>query len=107
PHGAGVIRADGCGFAHGNPPRCNLLPEWYFAGMTTTAKTRFAFGENWASFAETITEQRIQAAIAGLRRLFPNGELAGKAFLDIGCGSGLSMLAALRLGASRVTGIDI
>jgi 2-polyprenyl-6-hydroxyphenyl methylase/3-demethylubiquinone-9 3-methyltransferase len=73
----------------------------------TAAETRFAFGENWAAFAEKVTDQRIDAAIEGLRKLFPNGELNGKPFFDIGCGSGLSMLAALRLGASSVKGIDL
>jgi SAM-dependent methyltransferase len=37
---------------------------------------------------------------------FPNG-LAGKTFLDIGCGSGLHSLAALSLGAASVTAVDI
>jgi SAM-dependent methyltransferase len=39
--------------------------------------------------------------------LFPGGEFKGARFLDIGCGSGLSMVAALRLGAALVAGIDI
>jgi SAM-dependent methyltransferase len=67
----------------------------------------FAFGKNWDSFSDLIGEERISLAEAGLRRLFPNGELVGKPFLDIGCGSGLSMLAALRLGASEARGVDI
>jgi predicted RNA methylase len=33
--------------------------------------------------------------------------LIGKPFLDIGCGSGLSMVAALRLGASEARGVDV
>ena len=32
--------------------------------------------------------------------------LAGKVFLDIGCGSGIHSLAALRLGAERVISFD-
>jgi predicted RNA methylase len=67
----------------------------------------FEFGKNWNSFSTLISEERILLAQAGLRRLFPNDEIAGKLFFDIGCGSGLSMLAALRLGASEVRGIDI
>jgi hypothetical protein len=40
----------------------------------TIKETRFAFGENWATFSEKVTEERIDAAIEGLRRLFANGE---------------------------------
>jgi hypothetical protein len=46
----------------------------------TIKETRFAFGENWATFSEKVTEERIDAAIEGLRRLFPNGELEGQAY---------------------------
>lgn len=75
-------------------------------GMTEQS-AHFAFGENWQSFAQIVTEQSIEKAQADLLRLFPNGELVGKPFFDIGCGSGLSMLAALRLGASEAIGIDV
>ncbi|MGH7073375.1 MAG: class I SAM-dependent methyltransferase, partial [Stellaceae bacterium] len=47
----------------------------------------------------------IAMAIEGLRRLCP--DISGRTFLDIGCGSGLSSLAALRLGATRVLATDI
>lgn len=42
-----------------------------------------------------------------MRRLFPENELRGSTFLDIGCGSGLSALAACRLGAASVDAIDL
>lgn len=64
----------------------------------TEADQHFAFGENWKSFTHIIDEGCIAEAENGMRRLFPNGELAGARFLDIGCGSGLSSLAAARLG---------
>ncbi len=67
---------------------------------------RFGFGRNWKSFVATVGEESIAEAENGLKRLFPDGALAGKRFLDIGCGSGLSMLAALHLGAASVQGID-
>jgi SAM-dependent methyltransferase len=66
----------------------------------------FAFGKNWASYANLVTEAQIQDAVAGLQRL-AGGDLAGKRFLDIGSGSGLHTLAALILGASEVVSIDI
>ena len=67
----------------------------------------FAFGENWQSFVRMLDEERIADAEAGMKRLFPDGELQGARFLDIGCGSGLSSLVALRLGASEVRAVDV
>ncbi|HEY0687128.1 MAG TPA: class I SAM-dependent methyltransferase [Steroidobacter sp.] len=69
-------------------------------------ESHFAFGKNWASYATLVTETQIDEAVAGLRRLV-GGDLTGKRFLDIGCGSGLHSLAALRLGASEVLSLDI
>jgi 2-polyprenyl-6-hydroxyphenyl methylase/3-demethylubiquinone-9 3-methyltransferase len=69
--------------------------------------SHFAFGENWQSFVATVTEESLAEARRGLARLFSPREIAGKSFLDIGCGSGLSMLAAVQLGAGRVEGVDI
>jgi 2-polyprenyl-6-hydroxyphenyl methylase/3-demethylubiquinone-9 3-methyltransferase len=71
----------------------------------TRRETHFEFGANWAEFAESIDERGIQNAIAGLAKLIP--DISGKTFLDIGSGSGLSALAAIRLGASKVLAIDI
>ena len=72
----------------------------------TERETHFAFGENWKDYSKTIDRNRIDAAVAGVTKLFPEG-LAGRTFLDIGCGSGLHSLAALLLGAASVTAIDI
>lgn len=70
-------------------------------------KTHFAFGKNWLDYAEKIDEEKISHAMDDLRRLSGRPRLDGKRFLDIGCGSGLHSLAALRLGASSVQGVDI
>jgi 2-polyprenyl-6-hydroxyphenyl methylase/3-demethylubiquinone-9 3-methyltransferase len=60
---------------------------------------RFEFGRNWASFLSTLDEQRITAATDALARMLGTTSLAGRRFLDAGSGSGLSSLAAYRLGA--------
>ena len=70
-------------------------------------ETHFAFGKNWLDYADKIDEARIDQAVADLRRLSGLESLAGKSFLDIGCGSGLHSLAAVRMGATRVRGVDI
>lgn len=70
-------------------------------------ESHFAFGENWQSFVKTVDLNSISEARRGLSRLFPDNEIRGRRFLDIGCGSGLSMLAALELGAGSVRGMDI
>lgn len=72
-----------------------------------SAETHFAFGRNWASYAEGVGEAQIAEAMKAMQRLLGRESLAGKSFLDIGCGSGLHCLAAIRLGATRVVAIDI
>lgn len=71
------------------------------------ADSHFAFGENWASYAKHIGPEQIAEAERSLRRLLADESLTGKRLLDIGCGSGLHSLAALRLGAREVLAVDI
>ncbi len=73
----------------------------------TQVETHFAFGKNWASYAESIDEAEIAEAVAGLRRLLGGADLNGLRMLDIGAGSGIHSLAALRLGAAEVVSVDI
>lgn len=66
----------------------------------------FKFGENWASFSLQLQEEQIEIAMSSLESLFGKGTLIGKSFLDIGCGSGIFAIAAARLGAATVLGLD-
>ena len=58
-------------------------------------ESHFAFGENWARYATSVGHAQIQEAVVALRRLVGDS-LIGKTFLDIGCGSGIHALAAVR-----------
>jgi 2-polyprenyl-6-hydroxyphenyl methylase/3-demethylubiquinone-9 3-methyltransferase len=66
---------------------------------------RFEFGSNWAAFLSVLDEERIQASERALQNMLQTSRLDGVRFLDIGSGSGLSSLAARRLGA-RVHSFD-
>lgn len=67
--------------------------------------SHFRFGENWADYSQLVDDRRIASARASVEALV--GDLRGKSFLDIGSGSGLFSIAALRLGASQVVAVDI
>ena len=67
----------------------------------------FTFGVNWEDFSKKINESSIELAIASLENYFKPQEIKNKTFLDIGCGSGLLSIAALRLGFNKVVSVDI
>jgi SAM-dependent methyltransferase len=75
--------------------------------MLPEDENHFEFGENWKSFSENLTEDRIQDAELSITGLIEADRMRGKSFLDIGCGSGLFAIAAARLGASTVIGLDV
>lgn len=69
--------------------------------------SHFSFGKNWSSYLSVVSDEHKTQAVQSLSQLITPEEISGKHFLDIGCGSGMSMLAALTLGAAEIKGIDI
>lgn len=67
---------------------------------------RFGFGDNWRRFLDVLDDDRIAVAEDSLKSMLGEESLAGKTFVDIGSGSGLFSLAAMRLGAERVHSFD-
>jgi 2-polyprenyl-3-methyl-5-hydroxy-6-metoxy-1,4-benzoquinol methylase len=66
----------------------------------------FGFGRNWQRYVKKhLTPQRERIAADSVKRLV--GDVSGKTFFDVGSGSGLFSLAALRLGAARVVSFDV
>jgi SAM-dependent methyltransferase len=72
--------------------------------MLEASPPAFAFGENWSRFLTSLSDKQIEQATRSVSALVGR-DLQDKAFLDIGSGSGLSSLAARRLGA-RVYSFD-
>lgn len=66
---------------------------------------RFAFGDNWRRYLETIDDVAIAQAMADLRDWFGD-DLRGRSLIDVGSGSGLHSLAAHRLGVARLHSFD-
>jgi 2-polyprenyl-3-methyl-5-hydroxy-6-metoxy-1,4-benzoquinol methylase len=75
-----------------------------FAALEKT--DRFAFGTNWRHFLTHLDDQRIAEAERSLQDMLNVTTLKDQRFLDIGCGSGLFSLAAMRLGAAHVHSFD-
>jgi SAM-dependent methyltransferase len=83
-------------------------PQGFAMGVVVSTKAgRFAFGKNWASYSAKVTEAEIVEAERRLARLVGAAGLTNQRFLDIGSGSDLHALAALRLGAREPVAVDI
>jgi len=67
---------------------------------------KFSFGDNWLSYSHGITEEVVHQATDAIVHLLDGASVQGKTVIDVGCGSGLSTLAFLRVGASQVYAID-
>lgn len=66
----------------------------------------FRFGRNWQRYVSAYLDpDRERIAAESLSELV--GDLRGKTFLDIGCGSGLFSMCAHRAGAAEVVSLDV
>ena len=76
------------------------------AAPAATPPEAFRFGRNWQRYVATYLDPgRERIAAESLHQLV--GDLRGKSFLDIGCGSGLFSLCAYRDGAREVVSFDV
>jgi 2-polyprenyl-3-methyl-5-hydroxy-6-metoxy-1,4-benzoquinol methylase len=76
------------------------------ARLAVDEERRFGFGDNWRRFLEHLDEDRLVEAERSLLTMLGRTSLEGQRFLDVGCGSGIFSLAAIRLGAARVHSFD-
>ena len=75
---------------------------------TQIEKVTFSFGRNWQVFVDRhLNPERERIATDSLKEFLEVEDLRGRSFLDIGCGSGLFSLAAYRLGARKITSLDV
>jgi SAM-dependent methyltransferase len=73
----------------------------------STDKMRYGFGKNWENYIKKhFSKERVEISKKQMLAFLNLENLDGKYFLDIGCGSGLQSLAALRAGAARVVSFD-
>jgi SAM-dependent methyltransferase len=69
--------------------------------------TRFAFGRNWQNFVDRhLSEERIEIAQRHLLHFLGVCDLSGKRMVDIGCGSGIHSLAAVRSDVAELVSFD-
>lgn len=66
---------------------------------------RFKFGKNWEKYSKHINEEHIESSMHNIK-YFLGDKCKGNSFLDVGCGSGIHSLAAIRLGSSLVHSFD-
>ena len=67
----------------------------------------FDFGENWSNYLHDVDDDRVSLAMKNINDALGDNFIRDKSFLDIGCGSGIHSLAALKLNAKYVKSFDI
>jgi 2-polyprenyl-6-hydroxyphenyl methylase/3-demethylubiquinone-9 3-methyltransferase len=68
---------------------------------------RFGFGRNWKDYIEKrLSDERVETSRKHMLEFLGVDDLRDRTFLDIGCGSGLHSLAALRSGAREIFAFD-
>src|SRR5262245_57152920 len=76
--------------------------------MSEAGATTFSFGRNWEDFIQSSFDQgRLDTAQKHLLGFLRLSDLAGRTFLDVGSGSGIHSLAALRAGARSIVSFDL
>lgn len=71
-------------------------------------KTTFSFGRNWIDYVKNfLNEKQLDIAKESLFRYLPEEEYKNKTLIDIGCGSGIFSLNALRSGCKKVVSFDV
>jgi 2-polyprenyl-3-methyl-5-hydroxy-6-metoxy-1,4-benzoquinol methylase len=86
------------------PMSVHGAPMMAVVGAQMPTADRYEFGANWRRFLRDAGPDQILAAERSLLAIL--GPLQGRSLIDVGCGSGLFSLAALRLGAERVHSFD-
>lgn len=75
---------------------------------TSSEGNAFTFGKNWFEYVQRfVDDEHIEKARASLLHYLPESEFRNRVFIDIGCGSGIFSLNALRLGCGRVISFDL
>lgn len=68
----------------------------------------FNFGKNWEEYSlKRLDHDKLKLAADSILDLLNEEEIKSKSFLDIGCGTGIFSIGAMKMGADRVVGIDI
>ena len=86
------------------PTSVHGAPRLADAVVEMPATDRYEFGANWRRFLRDVSPEQMVAAERSLHAIL--GPLGRRSFVDVGCGSGLFSLAALRLRAERVHSFD-
>lgn len=74
---------------------------------TKSNQLLFSFGKNWHNYVNNfLGRKQLDVARDSLLKYLPEEEYKNKVFIDIGCGSGIFSLGALRLGCKKVISFD-